>query len=68
MFGIDTCAKTDDLMTITYEKDAKLDALFMEVKDFFFNISKSVSRVIDYLFEHKDLKADLFRILYAYID
>ena len=40
----------------------------MEVKDFFFNVIKSLSLSITVILENFDLKQKLFKIIYSFID
>lgn len=40
----------------------------MEIKDFFFNLTKSLSGILDYIMEEEFLKSELFDIFFSFIN
>jgi hypothetical protein len=58
----------NDLSIKSYLKEARLNDPYMEIKDVFYNLSKSLQKCIDVVMDNKLLKEKLFEVFYSYID
>lgn len=57
---------SDELIGRAFTQGTKLDEEFMDAKDYFYNIGKSLD--IPTIMESKIYRAELFEIFYSFID
>ena len=68
MSNIDkTPLESSDLMSSTYLRDTKLEEQYLEVKDFFYQLTKALSGALGTILPRKELREPIFNVFFGFI-
>jgi hypothetical protein len=62
-----TPIESTDILSNGYLKDTRLDETYLEVKDFFYQLTKALSGALSTILPLKELREPVFDVFYGFI-